>query len=142
MKRSASLLALLLILCSVLVTLPKIASVETSSTMWSQTYGGADYDSVEAVIQTSDGGYALAGRTKSFGEGSYEFWLIKTDSLGTAEWNKTYGGGNAESIVQTSDGGYVIAGSTGGMLSSHALLIKTDSAGTMQWNRTHGGTGS
>lgn len=124
-----AILVLLLIFGSVLVTLPKIASVEASSTMWSQTYGGADDDSVESVIQTSDGGYALAGRTKSFGEGSYEFWLIKTDSLGNAEWNKTYGGGSAVSVVQTSDGGYAIAGS---------MLVKTDSEGNMQWNRSHG----
>jgi len=105
--------------------------VGASSTMWSQTYGGADWDSVESVIQTSDGGYALAGRTKSFGSGGYEFWLVKTDSLGNMEWNRTYGNGSANSIVQTSDGGYFIAGG--------AKLVKTDSAGNMQWNKTYGG---
>jgi hypothetical protein len=100
----------------------------SSSTGWSRTYGGADLDSVEAVIQTSEGGYALAGRTKSFGSGDYEFWLIKTDSLGNLEWNKTYGAGSAYAIVQTSDGGYVIGGSR---------LVKTDSGGNIEWEKNY-----
>jgi hypothetical protein len=103
--------------------------VGASSTMWSQTYGGADWDSVESVIQTSDGGYALAGMTRSFGSGGYDFWLVKTDSLGNVEWNKTYGVGKASSMVQTSDGGYALAGPP---------LVKTDSEGNMQWNQTYG----
>jgi len=120
-----------IIVLFVLLALPLIVQAEASSTMWIQTYGGDGWDSVEAVIQTSDGGYALAGRTKSFGSGGYEFWVIKTDSLGNVEWNKTYGAGSALSIVQTSDGGYTIAGS---------MLVKTDSEGNMQWNRSYGGT--
>jgi hypothetical protein len=106
-----------------------VIPVGASSTMWSQTYGGADWDSAEAVIQTSDGGYALAGRTKSFGSGGYKFWLVKTDSLGNVEWNKTYGNGSAYSIVQTSDGGYVIGGTK---------LVKTDSGGNVEWEKTYG----
>jgi hypothetical protein len=108
-----------------------VVQAEVSSTMWIQTYGGDGYDRAEAVIQTSDGGYAIAGRTGSFGSGGYEFWLIKTDSLGNIEWNKTYGSGSAYSVVQTSDGGYAIAGS---------MLVKTDSEGNMQWNSSYSGT--
>lgn len=100
----------------------------SSSTGWSRTYGGDDLDSVEAVIQTREGGYALAGRTKSFGSGAYEFWLIKTDSLGNLEWNKTYGAGSAYAIVQTGDGGYVIGGSK---------LVKTDSGGNIEWEKNY-----
>jgi hypothetical protein len=105
---------------------------EASSTMWIQTYGGDGYDRAEAVIQASDGGYAIAGRTKSSDSGSYESWLIKTDSLGNPEWNKTYGAGSAYSVVQTSDGGYAIAGGT--------KLVKTDSGGNMEWEKTYGAT--
>jgi hypothetical protein len=122
---------LLIIVLFVLLASQLIAQAEASSTMWIQTYGGDGWDSVEAVIQTSDGGYALAGRTKSFGSDGYEFWVIKTDSLGNVEWNKTYGTGSALSILQTSDGGYAIAGS---------MFVKTDSEGNMQWNRSYGGT--
>jgi len=129
MRRKTCFLSIIVLF--VLLALPLIVQAEASSTMWIQTYGGDGWDSVEAVIQTSDGGYALAGRTKSFGSGGYLFWVIKTDSLGNVEWNKTYGAGSALSIVQTSDEGYAITGS---------MLVKTDSEGNMQWNRSYGGT--
>lgn len=103
MRRKTCFLSIIVLF--VLLALLLIVQAEASSTMWSQTYGGEGYDSVEAVIQTSDGGYALTGRTKSFGSGSNELWIIKTDYLGNMKWNKTYGAGSSYAIVQTSDGG-------------------------------------
>jgi hypothetical protein len=113
---------------------------------WTRTYGGSGDDDAYSVIQMSDGGYALAGSTDSFGAGSYDFWLVKTDSAGNMQWNQTYGGaGNdyAYSVVQTSDGGYGLAGYTNsfGGVSYDFWLVKTDSAGNMQWNQTYGGLG-
>ena len=49
---------------------------------WSKTYGGPNYDGAYALVQTSDDGYALAGYTSSFGAGSHDFWLVKTDASG------------------------------------------------------------
>jgi hypothetical protein len=118
----------------VLVSLPLIGSVGASSEMWSQTYGGTDSDAAEALVQTSDGGYAIAGYTTSFGAGSYDFWLVKTDKNGKMEWNQTYGGAGNEhaySLVETSDGGYALTGS--------GLFVKTDAYGVMEWNQTYGG---
>ena len=72
-------------------------------------------DGAYSVVQTSDGGYAMAGHTDSFGAGNYDFWLVKVDASGNAMWNQTYGGANSDialSVVQTSDGGYAIAGET------------------------------
>jgi hypothetical protein len=109
-----------------------------ATSMWSQTYGGTGSDSVEVFIQTSDGGYALAGYTNSFGAGSYDFWLVKTDADGNMQWNRTYGGPEIDygfSVVQTSDGGYVLAGTK----NNDFWLVKTDADGNMQWNRTYGG---
>jgi hypothetical protein len=111
---------------------------------WNQTYGGADADFAHAVIWTSDGGYAIAGYTRSYGAGGFDFWLIKTDSAGNMQWNKTYGGTGSEhafSAIQTSDGGYVMAGSTTSSGAGYYdfWLVKVDSAGGMQWNRTYGG---
>jgi hypothetical protein len=111
-----------------------VGFVGASSEVWSQTYGGTADDSAEAVVQTSDGGYALAGYTTSFGAGSYDFWLVKTDEHGDVEWNQTYGGEDidyAYALVETSDGGYAIAGG--------ALLVKTDEHGDVEWNQTYGG---
>ena len=47
--------------------------------LWNKTYGGTGADLAYALVQTSDGGFALAGYTYSFGAGSSDFWLVKTD---------------------------------------------------------------
>ena len=54
----------------------------TGDTLWTQTYGGSDYDGGYSVQQTYDDGFIVAGMTQSFGTGSADVWLIKTDSLG------------------------------------------------------------
>jgi len=104
---------------------------------WNRTYGGASYDHAYSLVQTDDGGYALAGDTSSYGAGYYDFWLVKTDSAGNPQWNRTYGGAgtdSASSVVKTSDG-YAFAGTS----NYDFWLVKTDSAGNMLWNRTYGG---
>jgi hypothetical protein len=114
------------------------------SLSWSKTFGGEDDDWAWSVIQTSDGGYALAGYTESYGAGGFDFWLVKTDSSGNEEWSKTFGGENPDwawSVIQTSDGGYALAGYTGsyGAGGDDFWLVKTDSAGNEEWNKTFGG---
>jgi hypothetical protein len=127
----------------VLVTLPLIGSVGASLELWSQTYGGVSSDAAEALVQTSDGGYALAGYTTSFGAGSYDFWLVKTDANGNMEWNQTYGGAGIEhacALVGTSDGGFALLGTASfGAGKRDFWLVKTDEFGNMKWNQTYGG---
>jgi predicted secreted protein len=98
------------------------------------------------VIETVDGGYALAGQTASFGVGT-DFWLVKTDAAGNHQWNKTYGGAgydHADSIMQTSEGGYVLVGTTDsfGAGGSDVWLVQTDASGCVQCSKTYGGTDS
>jgi hypothetical protein len=108
--------------------------------IWAKTYGGTNWDEARSVQQTSDGGYIVAGRTRSFGAGYEDIFLIKTDTNGNIIWAKTYGGINrdeAYSVQQTSDGGYIVAGWTdswGGI-----LLIKTDTNGNVIWAKTYWG---
>ena len=80
-----------------------------------QTYGGIGTEGARSLVQTSDGGYALAGTTIPYGSGSGDFWLVKTDASGNMQWNKTYGGTyyeQASALVQTIDGGYALTGYT------------------------------
>jgi len=53
---------------------------------WNRTYGGASWDHASSLVQTSDGGFALAGDTNSFGNGGYDFWLVKTNEQGIPEF--------------------------------------------------------
>ena len=123
-----------------------LIKVDSAGSMqWNKTYGGTGIDGSSSMIQTADGGYALAGDTTSFGAGGYDFWLVKTDANGNALWNKTYGGtqdDSACSVVQTNDGGYALAGKMipFGPGPDDFWLVKTDSAGNQQWNKTYGGT--
>jgi len=138
---------------------------EAPLTEWNKTYGGSGNDYANALVQTSDGGYALAGQTDLFGAKSWDFWLVKTDSVGNEQWNKTYGGTDLEmayTLVQTTDGGYALAGSSGwqrlelyassedrrAMFNTMSFpvrltdfwLVKTDANGNEQWDRTYGGS--
>jgi hypothetical protein len=100
---------------------------------WSKTFAGAcDYANGECMIQTTDGGYAIAGWTLTSSTGLYASWLVKTDFVGTVQWSQTYGSLGVYSVVQTSDGGYAMTG-------DRACLIIADSAGNFQWSRNYDG---
>ena len=127
-----------------------IKTDEDGNEEWNQTYGGEKFETAHSLVETSDGGYALAGDTQSFGAGDSDYWLVKTDENGNEEWNQTYDKGadeRARSLLETSDGGYVLAGDIS--YSSvdldygwyEAWLVKTDENGNMEWSRTYGGKG-
>jgi len=116
------------------------------NTQWTRTYGETDNDMAWSMVQTSDGGYVLAGYF-DWGAGDTDFWLVKTDSAGNQLWNEYYGDSGAEdchSVVQTADEGYALAGYTDsfGAGGSDFWLVKTDSAGNPQWNKIYGGIAS
>ena len=82
-------------------------------TVWFQAYGGLENDEANDFTQTADGGYILCGYSRLPGETYVDLYLVKTDSLGSLEWEKTFGGNFSDfgsSIRATSDGGYIICG--------------------------------
>ncbi len=120
---------------------------------WNQTYNSGTYkdslgdeysrdDSAMCIIQTKDGGYALAGTASLYRASTssvvYASWMVKTDSKGNQLWNQGYDAPNVNfaqyRIVQTADGGFVIAGSE----NQNIYLLKTDSKGQVQWAKQCG----
>jgi len=113
--------------------------------LWSKTYGGFSNDYAYSVQEISNGGYIIAGHTRSFGSGSWDVYLVKTNSVGDTVWTKTCGGIHADeafSIIETSDGDYIIAGATHsfGAGISDVYVIKTDKDGNIIWTGTYGGS--
>jgi hypothetical protein len=69
--------------------------------------GGSSYEYARSIIQTTDGGYAVAGYTGSFGAGNYDVYVVKLDGSGNIQWTRTIGEGGDDrgySIIQTMDG--------------------------------------
>ena len=117
----------------------------TGVVTWSKTYGGSSYDFVYTVQQTSDNGYILGGTTDSYGAGSWDSYLLKTDVNGVLQWSKAYGLSGEDRVQaarQTSDGGYILCGRSNSFGSGgyDATLQKTDASGNLQWTKGYGGT--
>ncbi len=129
---------------------------------WNRCYGGTGDETANSVIQCDDGGYILCGYTNSLdsevtnlhkdinGNKTYDIWVVKTDSIGTMEWQKTYGGSGMDygkTIIQTKDGGYTIFATTdfgrndsGYYFYDDYWLIKVDATGTIVWQQSYGGS--
>lgn len=131
---------------------------------WQNVYGGTGDDRGQAIITTNDGGYAIAGTSKSndndvsSNAGSSDFWLVKLNGSGEILWEKSLGYAGADtafSLIQTQDYGYLIsgvldvtasngAGNSRTNMQRHAggdyWVIKLNSSGELQWSRYFGGT--
>lgn len=115
---------------------------------WQKTYGtGTDCENTADILQTPDDGYIVAAVTIcSFGAGSSDIWLLKLDTSGNIQWQKTYGGNGAEgpgSIRPTADGGWIVAGYTSsfGAGGLDAWVLKLNANGSVAWQKAYGGSG-
>ncbi|REC47056.1 T9SS type A sorting domain-containing protein [Chryseobacterium pennipullorum] len=126
------------------------------SIQWQKSLGGNFYDTAKSIRQTADGGYIVAGESYSTdgdvtgNHGGADYWIVKVDSSGNIEWQKSLGGSNndtARSAQQTSDGGYIIVGESfsndGDVTGNHGYndywVVKLDSSGNIQWQKSLGG---
>ena len=138
-----------------------IVKLDANGTIeWQKTYGGSADEWAYSISQTIDGGYIVSGFSNSndgdatINKGLSDCWIIKLDSLGNIEWQKSYGGSsgeNANSIKQTIDGGYIFAGFSGsingdisghhgGVTFSDFWVVKIDVSGVIEWEKSYGGT--
>jgi len=131
---------------------------------WQKTYGGSDDDRGIDLIQTSDSGYAIIGKSKSNdlevseNAGFDDFWVSKLDSSGAIIWEYSFGFAGSDtpySIIQTNDDGYLLSGvldvsasngqgNRNSILSRHAggdyWVIKLNASGVKQWSNYYGGS--
>ena len=104
---------------------------------WEKTYGGTGFDSLSYLEKTSNGGYIVSGLTYSFGVGVEDGWILKLNSAGAIEWERTYGGSGWEEtnfIQETAGGGYVFAGyiyNSLGVGNSDFFILKVSSNGNI-----------
>lgn len=115
--------------------------------IWQKSLGGAGSDNATALQQTSDEGFVITGYENSSGAGNYDAWIVKLDSSGNLQWQKTVGGSNidiAAAIQSTSDGGSIVGGYTQsfGAGGWDAWLIHLDSLGNVVWQKTYGTGGT
>lgn len=125
--------------------------------VWEKSIGGSANDLITNINKTSDDGYLLVGHTFSNdgdvfeNQGSCDAWILKLNSAGAIEWQKTYGGSEVDylyDIKQTQEGGYLTCGQTesaDGNLStnygaSDAWIMKLSSVGEIEWSKTYGGS--
>ena len=121
---------------------------ENGNKEWFKYFGGTNNEVGYSIIQTSDGGYAIAGYTSSYTNGGRDALVYKLDSSGNVQWQKHLGGSNDEeinSIVELSGGGYLICGYTlsyvaGTSGNSDAAVYKLDTNGNKVWFKHLGGS--
>ena len=103
--------------------------------VWSKTFGGPQDDIAASIVQTTDGGYAVVGYTKSKGRGKEDVWLVKIDASGNKVWDKAFGSSGVDrglSLIQTKDKGYAIVGQRDVRSDSADIwFIKTDKNGNL-----------
>ena len=129
---------------------------------WQKTIGGNLNDLPKKIIQTSDNGFIIAGSSNSEISGYktencygyIDFWIVKLDSNGTFEWEKTIGGSLYDeliSIIETNEGDFILAGSSSSNISNDKSedsrgeidywIVKINASGLIIWDKTYGGTG-
>ena len=113
-------------------------------TLWTKTYGGISEEYAVSIKQTSDNGFIIVGRTHSYGAGSTDVWLIRTNENGDTLWTKTFGTAGVDygnSVNQTTDGGFIVIGRKMSFTSGtpDLFLIRTDPDGDTVWTKSYNG---
>jgi hypothetical protein len=120
---------------------------QDGDTSWTSYLDGGEWDYGLSLDETSDGGFVVAGESFSYGaNGFYDFLLMKTNSRGTLQWGRVYGGSEwemANCVRETNDLGFILVGFTESYGSGFRdiYVVKTNSVGATLWTRVIGGPG-
>ncbi len=110
---------------------------EQGNFQWSKSFGGMRSDNGRQVTPTQDGGFLIGGWGESFDDARSKYFLIKTDSLGTYQWGKTYRdtsyGSWGHCILEDDAGNFYIGGIH---LGEDVMIVKTDPTGQLIWSKT------
>ncbi|MDD1757870.1 MAG: hypothetical protein LUQ22_03965 [Methanotrichaceae archaeon] len=82
---------------------------------WDRPFGGTADDEAFSVKQTKDGGYIIAGYTKSFGNGGKDLWVFKLNPEGDEKWFRYFGttsDDEGKDAIELRDNGYIVTGYT------------------------------
>ncbi len=112
-------------------------------TLWTKVFRAVYNDQASSIIQTSDGGFLVCGRSNSNPSLVMDVFLIKLNAAGSVQWAKRYGDAvwdESTSLIQTADLGFAVCGSTTsfGPGDYNGLIFKTDSIGNLQWTTVAG----
>ncbi len=127
--------------------------------LWNKNYGGTRDDVAWSIKETNDGGFIFLGGSNSndfdvsgnFNNNQFDFWVVKTNSIGQIQWQRSLGGSNNEigqSIEIDADGGYLMVGfsssNDGNISNNHGnydgWLLKLNNSGTLLWQKSLGGS--
>lgn len=108
---------------------------------WQRVLGGPQSEQAYGVVATADGGVAVVGQTRSWGNGESDLWLVRLDAAGGLDWDRTIGGpGNdrGRTIAALPDGGFAIGGFVT-RTAEHgrdAFIARLDTDGTILWQES------
>ena|GEM_PF-1862557 len=113
--------------------------------LWGRVLGSAGVEWGLSVIETSDGGFAVAGYTEVFG--TRDGVVFKTDASGGLAWLQVLDLGQQEqlnSIRELPGGGFVVVGTTGALPPppSQAWIVTLSSTGSVTGSFTYTPGGS
>lgn len=114
--------------------------------LWSKSYGGIEEDGAKRILSIDTTGYYLAGYTNSIGSGGYDFYFVRTDTLGNVIWEKSIGESGWEQLsdaILLKDSSFIFSGFSNSNTTgdNDQILGRMNFDGDLLWYDQFGTTG-